>query len=364
MKSLWTKLVRGFTVLIIILVLIVPINFTPNSVIQAESTFIVEQITETLPTKTATPTSTNTPITPTSTSTPTFTNTPTKTATNTVVPTPTETSTPQPTITNTPPPTWTQPPPTSTPTATATNLPTPTKTATPTPVPTWTMEPSKSPTPTLTRQPTATKTLKPTLVPTWTKTEDSKPPTHIPTKTPTRTKRPPTKTPTPTDTNTLLPSFTPSYTPTNTPTETLTPTPVFTDAPTDTTTPEVIVEPNEVIIPPNPPQAIRIQQSSLFRFIDFLNYFLSISLTAAMVFIAYMLRKSFKRWKHLLTVFTFLVNSTIYHTALILNYLNLLTIDYSDLIFVRWGILLRLHILLVGATMLALVYLEDRRRGS
>src|SRR3990172_10718673 len=293
------------------------------------------------------------------------------------VDTPTATSTI--TVTETLIPTWTLAP-TGTPTNTWTPWPTATETGTSTP--TITRQPTATPitpTPTITRRPTLTPSL--TLFPTSTITRQPTATEVIPTTTLTRQ---PTLTPKPENTKapietaviptqiiitirpfrTLtpspppLPTWTSTSTRTPTPTASVTPTPTETFLSTITTTPEVIVSTDEVIIPKDLPQAVRLEQPSIFRIVDFLSLILSIY---GIINIGLMIYR-WKKWS-LVYIIVWLFHATVYLAALFMNYFGFLTIEYSDVIFIRWSRLLIFHILLVGALHIRYAWKRGDHRG-
>src|SRR3990172_8896061 len=322
---------RFLYILVVLMMFIFPATSNLVSIFPIQETIIIIEDTST---STSTETLTPTPI---DTLVPTFTDTPIPTETNTPTSTNTKTLVPP------------------SPTVTFTRNPTATKI---TPSPTITRQPTATeelPQPTVTRQPTLTFTPTITLTPTVTKT-----PTRTPTSTVTqhnqiiRTSTPaPIKITTPTNTITVIPTTNivativedvfPESTPTSTATET----------PTSTPIPRVVVTGNEVRIPENIPKSVLIELSRFYKILDFINYFLTIISLAIMGSYLYKIRSDLRRLITVLYVFTWLVDSLLYHTALILNKIGFLTIEYSDIFFLKWSILLRFHILIAGALMLA-----------
>jgi hypothetical protein len=301
------------------------------------------------------------------------TETPTLTETPTEVPTNTST----PTLTNTPTPTSTPEPsntPTDKPTATSTNTLVP-----PSPTVTFTRQPTATeiiPPPTLTRQPTATE-----IIPTATLTRNPTK-TNTPTITNTSTKtNTPTRTPYIEPTRTITPTRRVFPTFTSLPTSTLTPTPTLnvistriddvfpeptltstpTDTPTITPTPRVIITKDEVLIPKNITKPIRISLSLSFRILDYLSYAITIVSITLMALYLLKNRDNKKASIKMLYIVTYLINSLLYHTALILNWAGFLTIEYSDIFFIKWSIVLRFHILLSGLIILIVTVWTGRK---
>ena len=343
---------RFLYILVVLMMFIFPATSNLVSIFPIQETIIIIEDTST---STSTETLTPTPI---DTLVPTFTDTPTPTETNT----PTSTNTETPTSTPTDEPNTSTPIPTETPTKTLIP-PTPTVTFTKnptateiTPSPTLTRQPTATeelPQPTITRQPTLTFTPTITLTTTVTKT-----PTKTFTSTATqhnqiiRTSTPvPIKITTPTNTiipttnivATIIEDVFPEPTPTPTATETLTSTPI----------PKVVITGEEVRIPENIPKSVLIELSRFYKILDYINYFLTIISLAIMGSYLYKIRSDLRRLITVLYVFTWLVDSLLYHTAFILNKIGFLTIEYSDIFFLKWSILLRFHILIAGALMLA-----------
>ena len=296
---------------------------------------------------------------------------PTATETNTDTPPPTMTemqvtSTDEPTATDDP--TFTPEPPTATPTAVDTHTPRvrPTTAVPPSPTervrPTLTLEPTNTPdvdfthTPTITRQPTATGVLpSPTITrwPTPTPTGDrSSTSTPYPTLTPSPV-RTPTRTPEPVRARVALATIDwdrliyvdPSATPT--PTPSLTP-----------TIPALItVTANEIIVSENVRRSVKIELPPLYRGVTFLSYIIVIASLGMMSAVVWQRRK-ITRFPRVVYWLFWLIHAAVYFTALILNSIGLLTIDYSDIFFLKWSILLTFHIILTGAIVTIVTFLK------
>ena len=296
---------------------------------------------------------------------------PTATETNTDTPPPTMTemqvtSTDEPTATDDP--TFTPEPPTATPTAVDTPTPRvrPTTAVPPSPTervrPTLTLEPTNTPdvdfthTPTITRQPTATGVLpSPTITrwPTPTPTGDrSSTSTPFPTLTPSPV-RTPTRTPEPVRARVALATIDwdrliyvdPSATPT--PTPSLTP-----------TIPALItVTANEIIVSENVRRSVKIELPPLYRGVTFLSYIIVVVSLGMMSAVVWQRRKV-TRFPRVVYWLFWLIHAAVYFTALILNSIGLLTIDYSDIFFLKWSILLTFHIILTGAIVTIVTFLK------
>jgi len=296
---------------------------------------------------------------------------PTATETNTDTPPPTMTemqvtSTDEPTATDDP--TFTPEPPTATPTAVDTPTPRvrPTTAVPPSPTervrPTLTLEPTNTPdvdfthTPTITRQPTATGVLpSPTITrwPTPTPTGDrSSTSTPYPTLTPSPV-RTPTRTPEPVRARVALATIDwdrliyvdPSATPT--PTPSLTP-----------TIPALItVTANEIIVSENVRRSVKIELPPLYRGVTFLSYIIVVVSLGMMSAVVWQRRK-ITRFPRVVYWLFWLIHAAVYFTALILNSIGLLTIDYSDIFFLKWSILLTFHIILTGAIVTIVTFLK------
>ena len=316
-----------------------------------------------LPRDTPTPGGTATRVRDTATSEPTA----TETNTDTPPPTMTEmqvTSTDEPTAI----PTSTPDPPTDTPTAVDTPTPRvrPTTAVPPSPTervrPTPTPEPTDTPdvdfthTPTITRQPTATGVLpSPTITrwPTPTPTGDrSSTSTPYPTLTPSPV-RTPTRTPEPVRARVALATIDwdrliyvdPSATPT--PTPSLTP-----------TIPALItVTANEIIVSENVRRSVKIELPPLYRGVTFLSYIIVVVSLGMMSAVVWQRRK-ITRFPRVVYWLFWLIHAAVYFTALILNSIGLLTIDYSDIFFLKWSILLTFHIILTGAIVTIVTFLK------
>ena len=303
---------------------------------------------------------------------------PTATETNTDTPPPTMTemqvtSTDEPTATDDP--TFTPEPPTATPTAVDTPTPRvrPTTAVPPSPTervrPTLTLEPTNTPdvdfthTPTITRQPTATGVLPsptitrwPTPTPTGSRSSTSTP---YPTLTPSPV-RTPTRTPEPVRARVALATIDwdrliyvdPSATPT--PTPSLTP-----------TIPALItVTANEIIVSENVRRSVKIELPPLYRGVTFLSYIIVVVSLGMMSAVVWQRRKV-TRFPRVVYWLFWLIHAAVYFTALILNSIGLLTIDYSDIFFLKWSILLTFHIILTGAIVTVVTFLKgvDASRG-
>jgi len=318
-----------------------------------------------LPRDTPTPGGTATRVRDTATSEPTA----TETNTDTPPPTMTEmqvTSTDEPTAI----PTSTPDPPTDTPTAVDTPTPRvrPTTAVPPSPTervrPTPTPEPTDTPdvdfthTPTITRQPTATGVLPsptitrwPTPTPTGDRSSTSTPyPTLTPSPRPVHT---PTRTPEPVRARVALATVDwdrliyvdPSATPT--PTPSLTPTiPVL-----------ITVTANEIIVSENVRRSLKIELPPLYRGVTFLSYIIVIASLGMMSAVVWQRRK-ITRFPRVVYWLFWLIHAAVYFTALILNSIGLLTIDYSDIFFLKWSILLTFHIILTGAIVTVVTFLK------
>jgi len=296
---------------------------------------------------------------------------PTATETNTDTPPPTMTemqvtSTDEPTATDDP--TFTPEPPTATPTAVDTPTPRvrPTTAVPPSPTervrPTLTLEPTNTPdvdfthTPTITRQPTATGVLPsptitrwPTPTPTGSRSSTSTP---YPTLTPSPV-RTPTRTPEPVRARVALATIDwdrliyvdPSATPT--PTPSLTP-----------TIPALItVTANEIIVSENVRRSVKIELPPLYRGVTFLSYIIVVVSLGMMSAVVWQRRK-ITRFPRVVYWLFWLIHAAVYFTALILNSIGLLTIDYSDIFFLKWSILLTFHIILTGAIVTIVTFLK------
>jgi len=296
---------------------------------------------------------------------------PTATETNTDTPPPTMTemqvtSTDEPTATDDP--TFTPEPPTATPTAVDTPTPRvrPTTAVPPSPTervrPTLTLEPTNTPdvdfthTPTITRQPTATGVLPsptitrwPTPTPTGSRSSTSTP---YPTLTPSPV-RTPTRTPEPVRARVALATIDwdrliyvdPSATPT--PTPSLTP-----------TIPALItVTANEIIVSENVRRSVKIELPPLYRGVTFLSYIIVVVSLGMMSAVVWQRRKV-TRFPRVVYWLFWLIHAAVYFTALILNSIGLLTIDYSDIFFLKWSILLTFHIILTGAIVTIVTFLK------
>jgi len=275
---------------------------------------------------------------------------PTETATEilTDTPTPEPTSTEEPTNTQTEVPTRT---PTEIPTVTPTHTEKPPK-ITDTPTPTRDFYYTK--TPTITRQPTATPitpTATITRFPTSTSTKTLTPTSRVPTSFPTTTPRPtryPTYTPYPTQTD--LPTYTPN--PTYTPKPTYTPIVLIIVAPTEIpiTTEGVTITNEGVTIEKNVTQPVKIELPISFKIINYLGFALTFMGTYFMSTFLFERKNRNRIWGNIY-VLIFLLNSMIYYTAWFLNEWGFLTIEYSDIFFMKWRMLLLFHILLSGTIM-------------
>jgi len=298
---------------------------------------------------------------------------PTATETNTDTPPPTMTemqvtSTDEPTATDDP--TFTPEPPTATPTAVDTPTPRvrPTTAVPPSPTervrPTLTLEPTNTPdvdfthTPTITRQPTATGVLPsptitrwPTPTPTGSRSSTSTPyPTLTPSPRPVHT---PTRTPEPVRARVALATVDwdrliyvdPSVTPT--PTPSLTP----------TIPPLITITANEIIVSENVRRSLKIELPPLYRGVTFLSYIIVVVSLGMMSAVVWQRRK-ITRFPRVVYWLFWLIHAAVYFTALILNSIGLLTIDYSDIFFLKWSILLTFHIILTGAIVTIVTFLK------
>jgi hypothetical protein len=139
-------------------------------------------------------------------------------------------------------------------------------------------------------------------------------------------------------------------------TPTLTATVNITATETPADTPVVVVNEEEVIIPPDTAQVVNLEQTPRTRITEIVNMLLAIVGLVAIALMFY--RKYVTRPMHLIYVASWLAHYLLYAIANTLNLLSLLTIDYSDVLFVRWSILLNFHMLLIGAATVLIVYLN------
>jgi hypothetical protein len=127
-----------------------------------------------------------------------------------------------------------------------------------------------------------------------------------------------------------------------------------TETPADT--PVVVVNEEVVIIPPDTAQVVTIEQKAPIRITEIINMLLAIVGLVAIALLLY--RKYVTRPMHLIYVASWFVHYLLFAIASTLNLLGLLTIDYSDVLFVRWSILLNFHMLLIGAATVLIVYMN------
>jgi len=117
---------------------------------------------------------------------------------------------------------------------------------------------------------------------------------------------------------------------------------------------------DEVHIPEDLPKALHIDLPIGWRIMDWINLLLAIG---GFGLLAVFLCSHRERWVHLTYVLTWLGHVVLFYTALLLNRYGFFTIEYSDIFFLKWSILLRFHILLAGVLMVVYRLWEDRRLG-
>jgi hypothetical protein len=149
-------------------------------------------------------------------------------------------------------------------------------------------------------------------------------------------------------------------TPTVTDTETLTPTVDIESTPTPADTPVVIVNEEEVIIPPDTAQVVTLEQTPRIRITEIVNMLLAVVGLVAIGLMFY--RRYYTKPLHLIYVATWFAHYLLFAIASILNLLGLLTAAYSDVSFVRWGVLLNSHMLIVGAVTVVVAYIEGSKK--
>jgi hypothetical protein len=142
-------------------------------------------------------------------------------------------------------------------------------------------------------------------------------------------------------------------------TATLTPTVdvLATETPADT--PVVIVNEEVVVIPPDTAQVVRLEQNPPIRITEVVNMFLAIAGLVAVALMFY--RRYVTKPMHLIYVSTWMVHYLVFAMAKVLNELGQLTLEYSDVLFVRWAILVNFHILIIGAGTVIVAYLDGKK---
>jgi hypothetical protein len=134
---------------------------------------------------------------------------------------------------------------------------------------------------------------------------------------------------------------------------TLTPT-IAIATPVDT--PVVVVNEEVVIIPPDTAQVVTIEQKAPIRITEIINMILAI---AGLVGVALMFYRGYAvKPLHLIYVATWMMHYLLFSVANILNLLGLLTLAYSDVLFIRWRVLLNFHILFIGTLTVIVAYMN------
>jgi len=123
------------------------------------------------------------------------------------------------------------------------------------------------------------------------------------------------------------------------------------------------VEPDIVVVPEDLPIPVRVDLPNLFRVLEYSSYLLTIVSIAIFSIFMYQKRKNLEIMIRSVIVYLWLINMLLYHTAIILSRIGFLAIEYSDIFFLKWGIILRFHILLGGIFMLLFAFLERKSNG-
>ena len=137
--------------------------------------------------------------------------------------------------------------------------------------------------------------------------------------------------------------------------------PSATPTPTPSLTPTIpaliTVTANEIIVSENVRRSVKIELPPLYRGVTFLSYIIVVVSLGMMSAVVWQRRK-ITRFPRVVYWLFWLIHAAVYFTALILNSIGLLTIDYSDIFFLKWSILLTFHIILTGAIVTIVTFLK------
>ena len=114
-----------------------------------------------------------------------------------------------------------------------------------------------------------------------------------------------------------------------------------------------------MVIPPDTAQVVRLEQNTPIRIAEVVNMFLAIAGLVAVALMFY--RRYYTHPMHLIYVATWMMHYLVFAMAKALNGLGLLTLEYSDVLFVRWAILINFHILVIGALTVIVGYLDGKK---
>jgi hypothetical protein len=131
-------------------------------------------------------------------------------------------------------------------------------------------------------------------------------------------------------------------------------------SPTPTPIPKVTVTFNEVRVPDQIRQSLIIELALQWKVLDWITFFFSLG---SLTLLALYIRTKPVQRIHLTYIATWLLNNILYYSALFLNRAGFLTIEYSDLFFLKWAVLLRFHIVLSGTILLVQLFIREKRHG-
>ena len=121
--------------------------------------------------------------------------------------------------------------------------------------------------------------------------------------------------------------------------------------------PLITITANEIIVSENVRRSLKIELPTLYRGVTFLSYIIVVVSLGMMSAVVWQRRK-ITRFPRVVYWLFWLIHAAVYFTALILNSIGLLTIDYSDIFFLKWSILLTFHIILTGAIVTIVTFLK------